>query len=431
MAVTSIHRNYLSFFREVTPCVAPADWNADGTAIEFTSLDLSGVKQSILDNPTLERRGLSVNKRKKIKGIRNCEFSVGLKLHGTGVVTADGDTVEETYLGTLLKHSMGGLHLGTSTNITGGTATVPILDDVAGIIPGQMLAFEDITSPTSKYAGKPIPRRVLSVDGDTGAVTLSEALPFTPANTDKVHGGETNYNHEGWLEDAVAAGGTMMWYAQKHYSATDLVWQIEGSVASFALTNLSRGQLPGIDFKCMGANFKHGADDGLVWKSLPSPQGQAQLSNGMDLLCSIGVYGNTARNDVDVNQASFDVGYQRVRVETTTENIDRFEGTASYSFQPGNTRFTITLIPYANSWYAGLADGQEYRITFFQPGDGSGAGKLWCLHIPRAQLVETPSRQDVNEINGIQLVFEAMEPDDADVDANEELEKSLFLLFRA
>lgn len=432
MALKSIHRNYLSFFKEVTPCVAPADWAAEGTAIEFVSCDTAGIKQTILDNPTLERRIMSVNKRVKIDGIRNCELAVGLKLHGTGATVADTETAVETYLGTLLEHCMGGLLLGTSsTCIVGSTAAIPILDDASWVIPGQTIAFEDVTSPTSKNEGKLFHRQVKSVDIGTGAVTLSEVLPFVPVATDKAHATELNYIDENFLEDAVAASGTMMWYVQKAKNGTDQLYQVEGSVATFSMTNLSRGQLPGIDLKIMGANFKHGAEDDLVFVAMAAPQGQAQLSTGIDLLCSIAPYASTAQNEVHVNQASFDVGFTRERVETTTENIDRFEGTASYSVKPGNTRFSVTVLPQANSWYAALKTKQEYRITFTQPGDGSGPGKSWALIIPRAQLVETPGRADVNEIHGSTLVFEAMEPDNIDVDANEELEKSLFLISRA
>ncbi len=432
MAHKSIHREYLSFFKEVTPCVAPVDWAAEGTSIEFLSCDVSGIKQTIIDNPTLERRIQSVNKRKKIPGIRNCELSVGIKLHGTGLTTADTETAEPTYLGDILEHCMGGRLLGVSTTcIVGSTALVPILDDVTGLVPGQTLAFQDITSPTSKNAGKLFHRQIKSINEGTGAVTLTVALPYTPIATDPAHATELNYTDEDNLEDAVAAGNTFMWYVQKAKTGTDLLWQVEGSVASFQIQNLGRGQLPSIDLKIMGANFRHGTDDGLTFVNMPTPEGRPQLSMGIDAYCTITPYGNPALVEYHINQASFDVGYTRERVELTTEPIDRFEGTSSYSMKPGNTRFTCTIVPYSNAWYAALQDGQEYTIQFSQPGDGSGPGKSWSLIIPRAQLVETPGRADVNEVHGVTLVFEAMEPDDIGADENEELEKAVFLISRA
>lgn len=429
MAVRSIHRNYLAFFNEVTPCLAPADWVANGTAIEHLSADVSGVKQLHLKDPTLEGRVMSVGKRLKIKGLRNCEMSVGLKLHGTGAATAAEAQVAQTYLGTLLKHTMGGSVRGYTNTLTGGSTVVPEIDDATGIVPGMLLAFEDTTAPTAENTGKLHFRRVLSLD--TLEITLSEALPFTPAAGDLVHGTITSHIDEEYLEDAVAAGGLMQWFVQKTKAGTggtDLLWQVEGSVASMAIGGLSRGELPSLTLSVMAANFKHGGADSLTNKTFTSLQGSAQLSMGIDVQCSIGAYGNTAVVEQEVNAVQFDPGYTRVRVETTTELTDRFEGTATYSLVPGDTRFTVTIVNYDDSWYQSLKVGDEFRINFYQPGDGSGPGKAWGLHIARAQLVETPGRADINEVHGATLVFEAMEPDDTTGGSNVELEKSVFLL---
>lgn len=434
MAQRSIYRSTVAFYKETTPCLAPADaaaWAANGTSVEHLSANTDDVKQTFLDDMTMERRSLSTGTRVKRKGIRNNGAKVSLKLHGTGTTTADTVTVTETYLGTLLEHCMGGLYLGTSTTVTGGTATIPVLDDVADLIPGCFIAFQDTTSPTAKNTGKLHPRRVLSIDVGTKAVTLSEALPFTPAATDKAHGVELNYVGEAWLEDAVAAGGTMSWWFQKAQTGTDLLWQVEGAVASPKFGGLGRGELPQLDLDIMAANFKHGADDDLAWVDFPAPEGHAQLSCGRDILCSIATYGNTAANYLDIASVEFDPGYTRVRNETTTENIDRFEGTASYTYKPGKVRFTVSINQYANTWYANLADDTYFRITFYQPGDGSGAGKMFALHIAKAQLVETPQRTDLNENHAVKLVFEAMEPSDATEASNEDLEKSLFTVIRA
>lgn len=429
MAVRQNERNYLGFFAETTPCVPPGSWQNNATWIEHLKSDVAGIKQVIMTDPTLEGRWMSVGKRKKIKGLRNCEFACEVKLHGTGAVTADGDTVEQTYLGTILKHCMGGIHLGNSTTLTGGSTTVPEVDDATGIIPGMLLAFQDITAPNQENAGKLHFRRVLSVD--TLAVTLSEALPFTPANTDIVAGTITAHVDEEYLEDAVAAGGTFAWFIQKTKAGsggTDHLWVIEGSVASFSLQNLSRGQLPSLALSVMGANFRHGGVDGLTNVTPPAIVGSAQLSMGIDVQCSIQNYGTTAIGEVDVNQCSFDVGFVRDRIETTTENIDRFEGTATYSGKPGSTKFTVTLVNYDDAWYSKLESGQEFRINSYQPGPGKGGGFGWCLHVARAQLINTPARADVNSVHGVSLEFEAMEPDDCEGGSNVELEKSVFLL---
>ena len=47
MAHKHIHPQALAFAVETTPCAAPADWTAE-TAIEFISMDLSGVKETLV-----------------------------------------------------------------------------------------------------------------------------------------------------------------------------------------------------------------------------------------------------------------------------------------------------------------------------------------------------------------------------------------------
>lgn len=433
MAAYSIHEKRVSYFRETGVCEPPADWTTDGTAIEFVSCDTSGIVQEHLDDPTAEARFFKVGTRRKIKGIRNCGASIVLKLHGTGVVTADTDTVVQTALGDMIEHCMGGLHLGVSTTFTGGTATIPIVDDVTGILPGSMIAAQDITSPTAANLGKVWARRVLAVNVGTKAVTLSEALPFTPAATDPCHAAITGYLVASVLVDAVASAGgphTLCWYfAEGDTSApTDLLWRVDGSVASMKLEGLGRGELPTMALEILGANFAHGGADGLTNVALGTPQGHAQLSMGLDVTLSIGVYGNTAINSVDANAVSFEPGYTRGPVNTTTERIHRFEGLATFTVIPGQTRMQCTLVGYSDDWYATLAAGGEYRITLTQPGMGSGAGAGWCLHMPRAQLVTTPPRADVDNVHGVELEFEAMEPADCTGGSNVDLEQSRFTL---
>ena len=159
--LTSEH--LLSFFPETTVCAPPADWAANGTPVEFVSINLDGVQEEQIVDPTAESRHLAVGNRQRIRGRRNGTHSVVMKMHGTGAVTADAATVTQTALGTLWTHCLGAVHLGTSHVITGGTATQPILDSVTGIVPGCMLAFSDTNSPTAENTGFPACRRVLSI----------------------------------------------------------------------------------------------------------------------------------------------------------------------------------------------------------------------------------------------------------------------------
>lgn len=428
-AQETIHENWLGFAPETTVCVAPADPATSFTWIEHISADTSNIKQTFPPDPTLERRAMAVNaNRKRIKGIRNCSASVALKLHGTGVTTADNTQVAQTYLGTILQHVMGGVHRGTRHAVVSGDTTDIELASVTGIIPGCVLAFEDTTDPTEEHEAKPIPRRVIAVDAGDKIVTLSEALPFTPAAGDIAHPAITPYWVSSVLKDAVAGPSTLHWFIKKSKTGTDLLWTVEGSVASFKLDGLGRGALPSIGLEIMGANFRTSAEDGLVNPNPTTFQGHAQLSMGLDAQLLIGEYGDDTLVSHHCNTVTFEPGVSRVRVESNTEKIDRFEGTATYSFAPGETKFSCTLTPYDSAWYAGLKEGKEYRITLYQPGDGTGAGKGWCLHMGRAQLIETPSRTDLNENHAVSLSFAAMEPDDCVGGSNEDLEKTRFTL---
>lgn len=433
MAHHSTHRKELAFFQETTACEPPGSWAVSGTPVEFISLDLGNVKEALLVDPTAERRILANGKRKRIKGTRNVDWSAVFKMHGTGATTATDAQVAETALSKILTWCCGGVHRTYTREVASATNAYTVtVSDATGFVPGCLVGFEDTTSPTSQNAGKIHFARIKSIDGDE--LTLTEALPFTPASGDVAHGTITIHVDEDYLEDAIRAGAirTWNWFAKLHKSGTEELWQLEGCVGSFALQNLSRGNLPQIAVTMMAANFRHGGADGLTSPTFGTPQGSAQLSMGLDVRCSIGTYGSTTRGGVDVNTASFEPGFTRVRVESGTQEIHRFDSMSTYSVAPGQTKFTATVLPYEDSWYEGLADGTEYRISYYQPGPGgsagASAGKAFALHIPRAQLVATPGRADVNEVHGAALDFEAMIADDATGGSDEELEKSPFLI---
>lgn len=428
MAHTHKNRSWVAFFPEVTVCVPPANaaaWVSSGTAILHTGADFSAVKDARLDDPTMETRAMAQGTRVKIPGARNVEASVSVSLTGSGAETADGAAITETALMTIMEHCMGGLDLGTTQTVdaTPGSATQPQLDSVTGITAGCLVAFEDTTSPTAENTGKLHFRRVQSIA--TTVLTLSEALPFTPAEGDLCHAVATCYIDEDVLEDAVAGPSTFSWLGMKHSSRTDTIVQLEGCVASLGLSGLGKNELPQVDLKIQAANYLLGGTDSLTNPAFATFNGQAPLSMGVDVLCSIQAYGTTTVSLRDVNQIAFDPGFTRSPVPTTTEKTARFEGLATYSVNISKTRLTLTLAPYDDDFYAGIEAGTTYRINIYQPGTGTGGGQAWCLHLARAQLVEVPSRVDVGDALGITLVFEAMEAADG---PTTDMGKSRFLI---
>lgn len=427
MAHKHIHPQALAFAVETTPCVAPADWTAE-TAIEFISVDLSGVKETLVADVTAERRTMAVGDREMVHGIRNCTASIVLKLHGIGAETADTVQVANTYLAKLLKHCMGQAIRGYSTTLTGGTTAIPEVTAATGIVPGVMLAFEDTTSPTSQNTGIVHFRRVLAVNAL--AITLSEVLPFTPANGDVVHACVTGAFSSSYLTDAVAAGGLLQWFIKREEGTSDddLLWTLEACVASFKLDGLGRGSLPTMTLDILAANFRHGAQDGLNNVALATPEGHAQLSMGTNVRCLLSPTASNAIVEIDCQEFALDVGVVRKPTMSTTERTDRFDGLSSYSFDPAKSYITIKAVGYTDDFYAALAAGTTYRITFYQPGDGTGGGKGWCVHAGKARLVETPSRVDADMVHGTSLKFQLVEPADATAASNTDLEQSRFLI---
>lgn len=418
----------ISIFQEVTPCTPPADWAADGTPIEFISINLDSVAEEQLVDPTAEARHFAVGNRQRRPGRRNGTHSLVVKQHGTGEVTADGDTVTQTYLGTLWAHCLGAVHLGTSHVIASGTATIPVLDDVTGIVPGCMLAFEDISTPTAQNDGFPVCRRVLAVNGGTKAVTLSEALPWTPEADDPVHACITVYPHAHNLRDAVAAGGTLAIYVREGDDES-LNTRLDGCVHNAKLEGLALGSLPTLTLEGMHANWARGTQDGLAdIADLGEPEGQPQLSMGLNVSISIQEYGNTAINEIDAAAVTFETGVARSRVETVTGKTWRFHGTATYTVAQGQTTMAITIAAHLSDYYEGMEAGKAYRVTMTQPGSGAGAGSGWCVQLPKARLVATPGKTDVNGNYGTTLSFEATEPSDTTGGSLPDLQKARLLV---
>lgn len=422
MAQKSIHENFLGMFDETTVCQGPADWAADGTWMHHISCDTSGIKQTLIKDPSLEGRLGAVGTRPLRKGSRNTTVSASLPFTGTGVTTADATQVTQTHLGNLFEHCMGGSHRGSRHAVVAGTTTVIELAAVTNIIPGCLVAVQDTTSPTAANAGKLHVRRVTEVDAVTKEVTVHPPLGFTPAAGDICHPLITGYLDWDVLTDAFGTNSTKSWFIRKARSGTDLLWELVGGVASMKLDGLSKGGLPSLSLDIMACDFKHGGTDGLTNPSPTVFKGQPQLAMGRNALCFIGA------QSLNVTNVSFEPGFTRVRQDSTTEPIDRSEGTATYSVQPGDTKVTLTVSGYEAAWYDALEAGTEQPVLLYMPGDGSGAGKTHALMLARAQLLETPARTDLNENHATTLSFLAMEPEDCVGGSNEMLERSRFLL---
>jgi hypothetical protein len=109
MAVRHKHRNWLATFPETTVCQAPASWADDGLPLLHTSIDISGIKSTFVEDPTL--RGLRTGSRHPRRA-RRCEiveFKFSTNLYGLGVVPAQDAQAATNPMLDLIERALGGL----------------------------------------------------------------------------------------------------------------------------------------------------------------------------------------------------------------------------------------------------------------------------------------------------------------------------------
>ncbi|WP_434417802.1 hypothetical protein [Nannocystis pusilla] len=428
MAAIHNHHYRVAYFEETTVGTPPngATWNASGVPIETTMVDVSGLKQEFITDPTLEEHPLDMGTRAVIHGIKNGQIKVGLKLHGTGAATEAASQVAANALSNLLKHAWGGVHRSSTTAVAAATdAKTFTVDSATNIIPGCVIGVQDTSSPSAEYSGVVVPRRVLSVT-DT-EIVLEEDLPFTPAADDVVHAAITVYLDHSALEDAVASNDTLSWLiALGHESGTDHLYQVVGSVISELKIDLPEGGVPGLEATIECGTFMHGTEDGLSNPDFATATyGHAQLAIGRNTKLSIGEYGADTLAYVDATAYSLETGVGRQRVKSITERTHNLEATATYGLRVDNTTLALTFPTYEEAWYSKLNASTVYRLTLAQH---AAPGKGWGLFIPKAQIEGTPGRQVVVDNWGAQVSFRAARASNATGGSNNELERSRILL---
>lgn len=426
MSHKNLFENWLAVVPEASPLVGPVSWTGLGVMwLEHLSADVSGLKETRIADMTLARRATNVKGHMTIAGPRNCQMTVGLKLHGSPPPLLDAQ-IAQSYLGFIFAHCLGASFRSTSHACdVGGTAAAPILASVAGLIPGCYLAFENKTNPVSSEVGRLHPRCILSIDVGTKEVTLDRPLPFTPGALDIAHAVEQAFPSGDILTDAFQSNTTAQWFVKKARTGTDLLWTCDGSVATMKIDGLSKGGLPSVMLTIDGANFKTSDEDGLTSPSPTTFLGSAQLAVGLDNVLLIDEYGEDTLTRYDCSSIAFEPGIARTRINGNATTVPRADGTIGYGFVMNDTTLSVTIAPYSRSWYTALKLGKTYNVSYYQPGDGTGPGKGYAICCRRMQLAEMPTRADVDNVHGVALKFLAMEPDDADVAANEDCERAI------
>lgn len=424
MAARSVKSSRWAYYAESTQGTGPADWGASGQLMDHITADVTEIKQTLVKNQVMEARAFDTGHRTMIKGMRNCSAKTSGYLHGAGVVTAGGAQIALTPLMTLLAHCLGGIHRSNSTTLTGGTATVPAFTATTNIIPGCLVGFEDVTAPDPENEGIVHVRRVLSISGSD--VTLDEALPFTPAATDKVHGMATIYAHSNRIDmsDPVQ---TMSLFFQKDPTDTSKLWELVACAGSLSVA-FPRGDGPTWEINWLATNFKQGnAADGLTAPSWAgTPYGFAPQAVGRRTEFSLGEYGVTTFARKQLHSLDLAIGYPAVRDESITEVDFRVEGTARYTVNlEDETAATVVTSAHTDQWEADLQADTEYRLRYTQLAP---AGKVWSFCMPRTQIADSPGAVEQTGLYGSSLKFTPRPADDTSGGSNEDLEKARILI---
>lgn len=417
---TSIKPSQLAFFPEVTQGTGPANgaaWVAGGVRIRHIgdSFDVSGVEQQVVADER-SQEGI-FDEEYSVKGLRNTSFPFATYMTGSGIATAATTQIAITPLMTLLAHALGGIHRSNSTTLSGGGHTTSTINvaSATNIVHGCLIAVEDVTDGTVAI------RRVLDVN--TLAVVLDEVLPFTPADTDLVHGMATIYVDETVLVDSSAGPTTFSWLGQKGLAAALENWEFNGCKSELKSLALERGGLPLLTFDTMAASFDPpGTAPSPTWTS--DPIGNAPVSIGPDSVITYQTQGTTTINAVQVAKFAIEVGVPVVPVDTNTEVEDGMEGRQGYTTQPADTVISLDIVPFASTPWTHFAADSLRRLRFYKRAQ---EGQLFAVHFSRCEL-KPPKRGVAGQVSANSLTLRALKDATNSEATNQQMWRSKILL---
>lgn len=395
----------LAYFQETTQGTPPADataWESEQRIRHIAeSLDTSGFQQAVVEDVRSQVRRHAKNV--KVKGLRNGEFPFHLYATGSGAATNDASQISQIDLGAVLDHCLGGESLNNTTDAaTSGahTSTAIELTSNTNFAAGQLTAWEHPTT------GENYVRRITDLTGDV--ITLDEALPQSAADDDVVNAMATYYIDPDVLEDSDGSGGpyTFSWFIRKGGVSSGIEYVAKGCKSALQTINLTRGELPILEFVTMFASFD-GPDDAPnpTWSS--TVDGFAPTAIGPTTNIFLQDYGTTTSVNIHAHEVTVEVGVPVSRIETLTEAQDNMEGTAGYSNPDADTLITIVLGPHAEDLIADF-DADTFKVFRWTKRDS--AGNLFCFMAPRCEVVEYPVPAEApGQVWGQRIVLRAHE----------------------
>lgn len=408
--VASILPTSLAFALETTVAVPPtlaADWvTAVGSLttgarlrIIGETLDLSSFKQTMIED--MRSQEAILGDEPKVFGIKGgVEFGFEAYLCGHGLDTVSGSQVAQTAMGLFLLTCLGGQDRSNSTVLAGGghTTTTITVSATTNITTGSHIKVEDLDDP-----GRSVPRRVVDITGSV--LTLDEALPFTPADGDLVHGAHTFYPAEATLVDSGSSGRTLSFLLSKgqgttpreHYVARGCKPILEG-------ITINRNESPRLKFRVLVGSFiSPEAAPEPTWTA--DPEGSAPLAIGPDTKVRYDNVGSTTSTQVHVSEFNFVPGVESVAHDTLTEADSGMPGRAGYGLQPAHSTLDFTILPYAQQHHTDFNSQQLKQLRLSRI---STEQRAWALTIPRLEIVETPAIAPLGPSMAVKLAGRAL-----------------------
>lgn len=421
----SAHYHGLAYYQESTSGTGPADaaaWVSGGTRIAplVGSMDTSKIGPNLLDD---ERAYDDIfDDEPGVIGLDNPEFNFELYLETPAGSTADASQISATAQMTLFEHIMGGLHRGNTTTASGT----------------HSLTTVEVTSVTNLEVGCHIAVALSNYTGPGGAtmchvrrvtditslvLTVDQAFPVAPVDTDVVNACATAYIDSSALEDSSVGPTTLSWLLSRAATGSGPNWEVLGSKAQLDSISFERDDFAKLAVSVMGgSSTTPESAPAPSWTAAPANESPFQLGRYTQFWMQD--YGTTTNTVHCANAFGLEEpGVPVVRAPTITTDTAGMQGTCGYTTKRADTTAAVTLFPYSSTRWT------EYlnrTLKACRIANLAAAGSGCAITMPRAEVVERP---DVGDVDGAQsLTFKLKALRDTDSVATTQLWRSKFCI---
>lgn len=374
-----------------------ADYDATGTIIHVTEINLDNLMQGVIENQNIKQRVTGT--RAPILGLKASGFSFGMYFCGSETNAAEGAQATVTHISPLLKNALGGQIAGYSAGLAGGSTTAPTVETGEGSANFGDYWFGFFYDAS---AGKGYFRQIASWSTDTATVASGHALPFTPdgGGADRIYAAVVHYPDQDALVSYSDANHTTLSFFVKG-APGDNNYEIDGVKLSAELAGLEQGSLAMLNFEGQCVTF---ANENLTPPDLDStPEGTAGhvIGSGTDTVYSWAATG-VALASFEAWSVAPQVGikYQPVNGPNGQEGVHGFTGTGY-----DDTMVTVT-VPYSDDYAAEFRAGTERHLMV---QIGTATTRSCFVYFPRLAYAKNPALGVSADLSSITLEFRALE----------------------